>query len=660
MTGDSLYPDPLSAALMYAGQGWRVAPVRPESKVPAIAEWQKHASADEAAIRRWWGGSTSEYGVCIVTGRESGLWVLDVDVANGKPGFETFKALITEHGGSSLPETLVARTPSGGYHYFWSYPKEGDVHNSASNRLGPGLDVRGEGGQVNAAPTKRGDAAYRWAEGRAPWEAEAVQPAPDWLVKLVIDKSTPDMTPAAIRELDRGIDLLRGVPDFVIRYNSENSWEGLLSRDGWILSHTTNGVSFWVRPGKNPRDGISASTNYAGSDLLYVFSTSVSWLPSERAYDKYGYMAHRDHRGDFKAAARQFVDSSPRRIGELISTPAPIVTTAEGIVAEELSRIALARMPVESPDFWNGEQGEKQFLIEPFLAAGRAHALYADAKAGKSYVVLQAIAAAAIPGHRSWADIPVPPITVVYLDYEMTEVDLCERLSDFGYSIDDDYSRFHYIKASLLGADLDTHEGGNELLTQAQAWNADLVVIDTMSRAVSGEENDADTVRKFYLHTGRLLKANNITWLRIDHAGKQKDRGQRGSSGKNDDVDIVWRLERTDDGVRLDLTHSRVFWIDNEITLRAIPAESDGLGLRHERTLAKSYPPGTSGKVDQWFDLGIPLDASRNTAKEMGLKTRYSQFPVVKRAANERAARQGIGSLLVPNSEDPKTKGAGQ
>jgi len=54
----------------------------------------------------------------------------------------------------------VADTPSGGLHFLFAYPADGrEIRNSAGNRLeGPGLDVRGDGGQINAAPTTRAEA----------------------------------------------------------------------------------------------------------------------------------------------------------------------------------------------------------------------------------------------------------------------------------------------------------------------------------------------------------------------------------------------------------------------------------------------------------------------------------------------------------------------
>jgi hypothetical protein len=163
------YDDPLEAALAYASLGWRVVPCRPGSKVPAVKEWTRVATSDRQQIESWWRGPHAGHGVCIATGAESGIWVLDVDVAGGKTGPQTLQGLLNSHGADRLPDTYVVRTPSGGMHAYFAYPSGGQViRNDAGRKLGPGLDVRGEGGQVVAPPTL----GYSWADGRSPWELD--------------------------------------------------------------------------------------------------------------------------------------------------------------------------------------------------------------------------------------------------------------------------------------------------------------------------------------------------------------------------------------------------------------------------------------------------------------------------------------------------------
>ena len=97
---------------------------------------------------------------------------------------------------------------------------------------------------------------------------------------------------------------------------------------------------------------------------------------------------------------------------------------------------------------------------------------------------------------------------------------------------------------------------------------AQVVVIDTTGRAVEGEENSADTYREFARTTGLSLKAAGIAMLRTDHAGKDKGKsGQRGSSAKNDDVDLVYHMERDNHTIKLTRLFSHITWAPIEVEL---------------------------------------------------------------------------------------------
>lgn len=248
-----------------------------------------------------------------------------------------------------------------------------------------------------------------------------------------------------------------------------------------------------------------------------------------------------------------------------------------------------------------------EWQVEPLLALGRSHALYAAAKAGKSLLILDV--AAAVATGRAVLDRPAgPPLTVLYLDMEMTRDDLRERLADLGYGADDDLSRLVYYQLPDLDA-ADTPEGGAAIVELARHHAADLVIIDTLARVLSGDENSADTFHAHYRHCGARLKAEGRTVVRLDHAGKDLARGQRGSSAKTGDVDVVWQLTARD-AEHLDLraTHRRMAWVPELITLHR---ESDP--LRHCR-VADSWPAGTAAVADQLDRLGVPVDVTRRTA----------------------------------------------
>lgn len=156
---------PIDAALVYAHRGWAVFPCHgPASnparctcglagcaspaKHPRVAGGLKAATTDAGEIERWW-SRWPNANVAIRTGEVSGLVVLDVDPDHG--GEASLARLVEAHG--ALPAGRAVRTGSGGRHLYFRHPG-GAVRNDAGRRLGPGLDVRGDGGYVIAPPSR--------------------------------------------------------------------------------------------------------------------------------------------------------------------------------------------------------------------------------------------------------------------------------------------------------------------------------------------------------------------------------------------------------------------------------------------------------------------------------------------------------------------------
>jgi hypothetical protein len=104
--------NPLPTALDYAAKGWRIVPIRPGEKRPALTNWQNIASADPELITEWFTGPYKDHGIGIATGPETGFFVLDVDITDTKAGDETLADLEEQYG--RLPETLMSITGSGG------------------------------------------------------------------------------------------------------------------------------------------------------------------------------------------------------------------------------------------------------------------------------------------------------------------------------------------------------------------------------------------------------------------------------------------------------------------------------------------------------------------------------------------------------------------
>jgi hypothetical protein len=196
-------PSTPEAAYKAAQAGLRVFPVHgvtPEGctcgkpncwaagKHPIARGWQDQATSDPEAARALMEGSPGK-NLAVATG--AGLLVLDIDTAKG--GMETLKALEAKHG--ALPETLRVRTGSGGLHY---YLRVSDRVGNSVSKLGPGVDVRGDGGLVVAPPSMhKSGGAYTWENWGAP-----VADAPGWLladsVSDVVDTPPETFKPASL------------------------------------------------------------------------------------------------------------------------------------------------------------------------------------------------------------------------------------------------------------------------------------------------------------------------------------------------------------------------------------------------------------------------------------------------------------------------------
>jgi hypothetical protein len=170
----------VEAALKYANMGLSVIPLHERSKKPMFNNWPEIATKDQSTISRWW-ASAPGANVGIVTGAKSGVFVFDVDTKNH--GEIAYDGLLAEHG--RFPETWQQVTGSGGFHLFFRYPAF-----PIKSRAGifPGIDIRGDGGQVVAPPSIHPNGnRYEW-DGLADINSSQVAEAPAWLLELLDDR----------------------------------------------------------------------------------------------------------------------------------------------------------------------------------------------------------------------------------------------------------------------------------------------------------------------------------------------------------------------------------------------------------------------------------------------------------------------------------------
>lgn len=139
------------SAIQYAKAGLRVFPLAPNSKGKQVLKsWKSEATTDLEQISAWW-NKNPNYNIGIATG--NGLLVIDIDVKKGAKGLESLKKY-----GDNLPITAKVKTPSGGYHLYYS------VDCDFKNRVNiyPGIDIRSDNGYIVASPSRIDGQYYEW------------------------------------------------------------------------------------------------------------------------------------------------------------------------------------------------------------------------------------------------------------------------------------------------------------------------------------------------------------------------------------------------------------------------------------------------------------------------------------------------------------------
>jgi hypothetical protein len=212
-----------TAALSYAERGWLVFPAHSSGKKKSHKaakysngrQWGKTTDLNEirANWRKW-----PNANVGIVTGADSKIFVVEADTLEGHDvdGIASLRALEAKHG--TLPDTLMAISPTGSLHHYFNYPVGTTIENSTS-RIGPGIDVLGQGGMVLGPPSVRpGVGKYRWLN------TSAIADAPPWLIELTVKPDTPHVpNNECTAELDLLFAALGAIPNDGVDWRTWNT-----------------------------------------------------------------------------------------------------------------------------------------------------------------------------------------------------------------------------------------------------------------------------------------------------------------------------------------------------------------------------------------------------------------------------------------------------
>lgn len=160
-----------AAAVAYAIAGLPVFPLQPGTKEPATAHGFHDATWLVAEILDWWDRNPHYNIGCAVP---PGMVAVDIDVQHG--GDTEFAKLVDQYG--RLPETWVAQTGNGGWHYWFR-----TTVSRFEPTLCPGVDLKPGGkGYVLMPPSVHPNGRrYQWVTR----ERSIPAPAPTWLETMM-------------------------------------------------------------------------------------------------------------------------------------------------------------------------------------------------------------------------------------------------------------------------------------------------------------------------------------------------------------------------------------------------------------------------------------------------------------------------------------------
>ncbi|NOT02117.1 MAG: bifunctional DNA primase/polymerase [Phycisphaerales bacterium] len=162
-------------ALRLIGHGWFVFPCKSRGKEPLTLHGFKDATNDPEMARRLW-RQFPNANIGIACGA-SKLAVADIDPRNGG-SLESLTRLF-----GPMPDTVQVRTGGGGLHLYFRT----DGRPVRGRKLGPGLDLKADGGYVIAPPSIH-ESSARYSFIRAP-EAVSSAPLPESIRRSDIEQA---------------------------------------------------------------------------------------------------------------------------------------------------------------------------------------------------------------------------------------------------------------------------------------------------------------------------------------------------------------------------------------------------------------------------------------------------------------------------------------
>ena len=494
-------------ALALARRGFWVFPLTPGSKEPPLIHGFQSdggATRDPAKIARWWkkwpdaniGISTSRFG----TGEA--LVVVDVDNKGDRRGSTTL-ALLEIVQGLELSPTLTIKTPSGGFHYFYRTPvavKQGvDV-------LGDGLDIRSNGGYVVAAGSVVPAGAYA-VETDAP-----IAECPQWVTDRCgfekarsVEPPREGVNPALAA--DRAREYLASIQVVTTGSRNDAGFKAAARLRDFGVAHVDAADILREHWKCEPPLEDAELQHVVDSAYRYARGQAGSKAPEADLDDLAAYSATSEE----VAASPGDADSGGLRLcWDEPGTRSPALRLIKGMLREN------------GKSLWVGKPD-----------------------AGKTTVVLDA--GLHIAHGLPWMGRKTTQGGVLLVAFERSD-DVQGRLDAFYLEHPEIKRGAPFAYVIVEGRTL-AHGGTAAAIVKAAQAMAEksgpvrLVIIDTLSAGLKGDENESAAVGEFFRAADYIKNATGAHIACLHHPGKDASKGPRGSSKLTGDIDATFVLE---------------------------------------------------------------------------------------------------------------------
>lgn len=471
-------------ALVYAEDGIPVFPCEENGKRPVTKNGFKDATTDVEQINKWW-SENQNYNLAFSPG-DAGLFVIDID-PGADPDFY-----------KRLPETYIVRTPRGGYHYYF----EGSGPTTVS-KLEKNVDTRGEGGYVLVDPS-RVDGNFYITEDESP-----NAPIPDWVAEKLATLDTPVAAAVEEKDLKPNIDRARKVLQKYVEAE-DVAVEGV-GGDDRTYRLCCEMLDLGLSPG-TARDLI---------DEIWNPHCSPPW-PLEEL--------------DVKLEnAQNFMQNEGGAYG---------VEPAKDVFGKTVSNL----FPVKLSRFhWKDESEQEDepdptWIVKDLISERSTVMMYGASGSYKSFLALD-ISLAIATGTPTFGSEAKKGLVFYGALEGKAHLKKARRAWRTLKSVDEKIDNFFLGTAPMVALPDEIQEFGDEIKKRCGDRKPTLIVIDTLSKAMAGlNENDAKDASMFIKFCDSLVEHFGCAVMAIHHAGKNAERGARGSSALFAGFDTVLEI----------------------------------------------------------------------------------------------------------------------